>query len=94
MGGCKDWTPEEDALVLDLYPKGRRASAAVRLRRSLGSVDQRYVLLTTPGANVRKGRVKGPMTQEMKEKIALGWAKAKAERQDAGLAKGKMHNGE
>jgi len=40
------FTKEDDAIILDLVPKGRVSSAAVRLRRNRGQVARRYDELT------------------------------------------------
>lgn len=74
-----EWKPEEDALLLEMIPKGRRLSAAVRLGRTTGAIDSRYIQLMT-GSKVRPGRSRGPLTEERKARILEGQEKAAARR--------------
>ena len=55
MAKGPDWTPEQDALVLDYVPKQKTASAAVRLGRNISAIERRYLDLTT-GKRTRKPR--------------------------------------
>ena len=79
MAKGRDWTPEQDALVLDFVPKKKTASAAVRLGRNISAVERRYLDLTT-GKRTRPPRSGSLKTYEdcQRERVQMVVAQKKA----------------
>ena len=80
MAKGEEWSREDDAIIMELLPKGRILSAHVRTGRSVDMLERRYAYLTT-GKTKAKSRAQGlghAMTEERREKIRAGNIRAQA----------------
>ena len=84
--GAIAWTAEEDAVVLELVPKGKPLSAAVRIGRDSEAVIRRYAELQS-GRRIRKDRLTSrarnatyKMTEAHKERIRQGVSHSRKQR--------------
>ena len=76
-GRGAEWTPDQDAIVLDYVPKGKTGSASAKLGRTIDAIQRRYLALTT-GKVQRKSRSPAGMSEHQMRRIKEGLAQKKA----------------